>query len=460
MLSKIAITTSLLVATASATFPPTNLQKCANLAGQAQTDCFQQQFDQQIAADAAAAAADSKREIIKRQSAALATVQQNAGGLQAGLNSGKRSTILWCEGEFIADFVKLVGADRCKQLCSQFADDSVVDTSSSQAAFECLLPLTTKAVDDAKNQNERDAAVKVKNNAALLFIATQFQDKDNSVVVATNNKGHLVTDFSDKTKDIAFNSDERTNQVVLQTKAADADKARATEGAANADPLEKAFATFFIPKLEIQPDVAASRDALRAALPFGDATNDVINSADARFTVIGVNGQPANVVFTDLGQVDQALDAKFASDLASFVTADIAVVNPNGKRALKATEVGSFGQDDDEIQANKLALVTFCQIKKAGCKSSKQGVVSEEQFKEAQVETKAEEAARLEALSRAATTADTAAETKAAANEDDDDDDKDYAAPHDTKHVVDAGNSASSLFVAAGAVMAAVAMFL
>jgi hypothetical protein len=132
-------------------------------------------------------------------------------------------------------------------------------------------------------------------------------------LIATNNKGHLVTDFSDKTKDIVFNSDERTNQIVLQNKAVDADKARATEAAANADPLEKAFATFFIPKLEVQPDVAASRDTLRAALPFGDAATTVLNSADARFTVIGVNGQPANVVFTDLGQVDQAVDATFAS---------------------------------------------------------------------------------------------------------------------------------------------------
>lgn len=459
MFSKIAITTSLLVATASATFPPSNLQECANLVGQAQTDCFQQQFDKQIAADAAAAAADSKAVIAAKQAAALRDVKHNAGGLQAGISSSRQSTIDWCKGEFIADFIKLVGADRCKQLCEQFQDNSVVDTSSSQSAFECLIPLTTKAVDDAKNQAERNAAVDVKTKAALLFVATQFQDSANNVIIATNNNGGKVTDFSDKTKDIAFNENERTNQIVLQTKAADADKARATEAAANADPLEKAFATFFIPKLEVQPDVAASRDALRTALPFGDATNSVINSADARFTVIGVNGQPANVVFTDLGQVDQAVDQTFASDLAAFVTADVAVVNPNGKRALKATQVGSFGQDDDEILANKLALVSFCQLKNAGCKSSAQGVVSEEQFKEAQVETKAEEAARLEALSRAATTAETKADTTAANNDDDDDGD-DYHPPAATKHVVNDAASASSLFVAAGAVIAAVAMFL
>jgi hypothetical protein len=452
MFSKLAITTSLLVATASATFPPTNLQQCANLAGQAQTDCFQQQFDQQLAADAAAAAAASKKVIDAQQKAALSDVQGNAAGLQGGINAGKQATIDWCKGEFVAEFIKLVGADRCKQLCAQFADPNVVDTSSSQAAFECLLPLATKAVDDAKNQAERDAAVDTKKNAGLLFVATQFQDKNNNVVIATNNKGHLVTDFSDKTKDIVFNSDERTGQIVLQNKAVDADKARATEAAANADPLEKAFATFFIPKLEVQPDVAASRDTLRAAQPFGDAATTVLNSADARFTVIGVNGQPANVVFTDLGQVDQAVDATFAADLATFVTADVAVVNPPAKRAAKATQVGSFGQNDAEILANKVALVTFCQVKGAACKSSKQGVVSEEQFKVAQVETKAEEAAR---LAREATTTTKAKATKKPNNNNDGYGEEPAATQHQNLD-----GAASSLVVAVGALVAAVASLL
>lgn len=452
MFSKLAITTSLLVASASATFPPTNLQQCANLAGQAQTDCFQQQFDQQLAADAAAAAAASKKVIDAQKAAALKDVQGNAAGLQGGINAGKQATIDWCKGEFIAEFVKLVGADRCKQLCAQFADANTVDSSSSQAAFECLLPLATKAVDNAANQAERDAAVDTKTKAGLLFIATQFQDKDNSVLVATNNNGNRVTDFSDKTKDIAFNADERTNQIVLQNKAVDADKARAAEAGANTDPLEKAFATFFIPKLEVQPDVAASRDTLRTAQPFGDAATTVLNSADARFTVIGVNGQPANVVFTDLGQVDQAADATFAADLATFVTADVAVLNPPAKRALKATQVGSFGSNDDEILANKLALVTFCQLKGAACKSSKQGVVSEQQFKVAQVETKAEEAARIAA---AATTAKvTAKPTKKPVNNDG------YGEePAATQHHNVEG-AASSLVLAVGALVAAVASFL
>jgi hypothetical protein len=465
MLSKLALS-SLLVAATHATFPPTNLDTaCANLQADALTTCFQQQFDAQQQADAAAIDAQAAQDVAKQQSDSLAVVKVKAQNLQLGINAGAVGARLWCEGEFIAAFLALVGADACKAFCGQFATNAV-DASASQKAFECLIPLTSNAVDTATDQTARADAVDLKTKAALLFVATQFAD--NNVVISTNNDGTKVTDFSDNVKDLAFNAQEVANAAKLQTAADDNAEARVTETDTTASAIDQQFASFFIPKLEARADLTQSRTDLRDPAGFGGAAQTVFDAADTEFKAIDPNGTPStNVVFTDLGQFDAILSTGTSQDPTQFVTKDLALVNPaTKKRAAKATQVGALGQNAKEILANKLALVAFCKLNALACKSSRVGAVSQEQFAEAKVETKAEEAARLAALTTAyvdTTTKYVAATTKYhAPPEPEAPSGGGYNAPAPAQPAVDQhnNNGASSLMLAAGAVLATVAMFL
>jgi hypothetical protein len=189
MFSKLAITTSLLVATASATFPPTNLQQCANLAGQAQTDCFQQQFDQQLAADAAAAAAASKKVIDAQQKAALSDVQRNAAGLQGGSMPASRRPFF--------------GA-RASSLPSSSSSSAPTAASSSARSSPTLTSSTRRrrrppSSASSRSPPRRSTTPRTRPSAtppstprtmpALLFVATQFQDKNNNVVDCHQQQG-------------------------------------------------------------------------------------------------------------------------------------------------------------------------------------------------------------------------------------------------------------------------------
>lgn len=291
-------------------------------------------------------------------------------------------------------------------------------------------------------------------------MSTQFQDPKNGVLV-TNGKGNDPNlKFSDATNDIAFNANEKIDLAVGQEQANDLNKARAVDAAAAAaaDPLQKAFVSFFIPKLEIQADVAAARADLRADQPVGAVTDTVFKAAEQKAANAA---QPATVVFTNLGLAAEANDAVFAKQLADFVSVETGVVVANNnKRAPVNTQVGAFGQDNKEILANKLALVSFCAAKGLTCSSSKIGGVSKEEFVEVQVETKDEAAKRIAAEEAKKTTVykettvykPTKAPTKAAG----------YGEPETQAHHAAPTrdeSTASAAALAVGAVLAAVALF-
>lgn len=87
MQNSLTIAATMLVASAVATFPPTDLNTCANLAGAAQTTCFQQVADAQAAADLKRLSDAANKETAADAARTIKFVQANAAGLQAGLNA-------------------------------------------------------------------------------------------------------------------------------------------------------------------------------------------------------------------------------------------------------------------------------------------------------------------------------------------------------------------------------------
>jgi hypothetical protein len=473
---------SLLVASALAALP--NLKACETLTGQAQASCVQSAADAQIADDELRIKNDASNAVAKQQAAALLFVKQKAAGLQAGLDSGKKkrgggvdpaaaaaaaaaaklaNTKAWCEGEFnIAAFAKLVGVAECTRLCAQFQNPAVADPSSSNRAFECLIPLTADAVDKAADAAARDAAIEAKRQASLLFISTQFQDKDSTLLVADNSNGvgngRLVKDFAPELKDVAFNAATIADANLGKERAADLAAARAIVASAATPEPARQVTLLFIQKLEVLPEFAGQAVTDKAAPAAGDfaqVADQVFKAADANAVLLAL---PQEVRFTDLGSVDDAVvnDA----DFAKFVGTNNGLVLNGQKRAVKAKEIGVFAEDINENLANSLALASFCELKGLKCKSSKAGAISKEEFVEAKVETIKEKEVRLAAeaaeAAKTATTkkAATKAATKAVVNN-----------AYTTKHHVaarpeDDAATASTVFVAVGALLSAVAMLL
>lgn len=469
---------SLLVASALAALP--NLKACETLTGQAQASCVQSAADAQIADDELRIKNDAANAVAKQQAAALLFVKQKAVGLQAGLDSGKKkrgggvdpaaaaaaaaaaklaNTKAWCEGEFnIAAFAKLVGVAECTRLCAQFQNPAVADPSSSNRAFECLIPLTADAVDKAADAAARDAAIEAKRQASLLFISTQFQDKDSTLLVADNSNGRQVKDFAPELKDVAFNAATIADANLGKERAADLAAARAIVASAATPEPARQVTLLFIQKLEVLPEFAGQAVTDKAAPAAGDfaqVADQVFKAADANAVLLAL---PQEVRFTDLGAVDDAVVKD--ADFAKFVGTNNGLVLNGQKRAVKAKEIGVFAEDINENLANSLALASFCELKGLKCKSSKAGAISKEEFVEAKVETIKEKEVRLaaEAAEAAKTATTKKAATKAVVNN------GNNGYPATQHHVAprpdDDAATASTVFVAVGALLSAVAMLL
>jgi hypothetical protein len=464
---------SLLVASALATLP--NLKECESLTGAAQVACVQTAADAQIADDEARIKNAADKAVAVQRNAALQFVKQKAAGLQSGLDAKKKkrgggavdpaaqklaATKAWCEGEFkIAAFAKLVGVAECSRLCAQFQNPAVADASSSNRAFECLIPLAADAVDKAADAAARDAAIEAKRQASLLFVSTQFQDKDSTLLVAENANGGQVKDFAPQLTDLAFNAATVADANLGKERAVDVAAARAiVANAATPEPTRQ-VTLLFIQKLEVLPEFAGQAITDKAAPGAGDfaqVADQVFKTADANAVLLAL---PQEVRFTDLGAVDDAVVQD--ADFAKFVGTNSGLVLNGQKRAVKAKEIGVFAEDINENLANSLALASFCELKGLKCKSSKAGAVSKEEFVEAKVETIKEKEVRLAAeAAEAAKTATTKKQaTKAMVNNNNDN--KGYPA---TQHHVaarpDDEATASTVFVAVGALLSAVAMLL
>jgi hypothetical protein len=463
---------SLLVASALATLP--NLKECESLTGAAQVACVQTAADAQIADDEARIKNAANKDVTDQRKAALLFVQQKATGLQGGLDAKKKkrgggavdpaaqklaATKAWCEGEFkAAAFAKLVGVAECSRLCAQFQNPAVADASSSNRAFECLIPLAADAVDKAADAAARDAAIEAKRQASLLFVSTQFQDKDSTLLVADNANGRQVKDFAPQLTDLAFNAATVADANLGKERAVDVAAARAiVANAATPEPTRQ-VTLLFIQKLEVLPEFAGQAITDKAAPGAGDfaqVADQVFKTADANAVLLAL---PQEVRFTDLGAVDDAVVQD--ADFAKFVGTNSGLVLNGQKRAVKAKEIGVFAEDINENLANSLALASFCELKGLKCKSSKAGAVSKEEFVEAKVETIKEKEVRLAAeAAEAAKTATTKKQATKVANNNNNN--NNYPA---TQHHVaarpDDEATASTVFVAVGALLSAVAMLL
>jgi len=373
-----------LVPAAVATFPPTDLASACGtdtVGSAAQTTCFQSQLTAQQAtdqtaiqnADQTAAIAAGSLSFVQSQAAAL-----NSFNSQAGVAG-------WCSAVLGTQFgvqQAVSGINTCAALCGVFASTSAPLQSSSQNAFTCATQLASQSVASATDTAQRAAAIQAQNVTSLLFLVTQF---NNASLVQIDNH-NAVTAFGPVVDDAVFNSTESIDSAVLASKANDLAAARTA--AANATGLTQQFAQFFVPALEDQPDVTASRDLLRLPSEFGTATQTALNGGEASLTAQNTVVPATDAVeFTDLGVTDPT---GIQTLLNGNVSQQLSVVTSNKRAVATDVQVGVFSLNQNEVFANKLATLVFCVNQQDACVSSAAGTVSKAQFNEAQQLTVAE----------------------------------------------------------------------